>query len=47
METIDFNNPDFYLNREISMLEFNWRVLQQALDLNDKLQRMECFEKFA
>ncbi|MFW5450439.1 MAG: polyphosphate kinase 1 [Methylophagaceae bacterium] len=32
METIDFNNPDFYLNRELSMLEFNWRVLQQALD---------------
>jgi polyphosphate kinase len=32
METIDSNNPDFYLNRELSMLEFNWRVLQQALD---------------
>lgn len=32
METINFNNPDFYLNRELSMLEFNWRVLQQALD---------------
>ncbi|PHS27511.1 MAG: polyphosphate kinase 1 [Methylophaga sp.] len=32
MEEIDFNNPDLYLNRELSLLEFNWRVLQQALD---------------
>ena len=32
MDTIDLNNPDLYLNREQSLLEFNWRVLQQALD---------------
>ncbi|EMR12331.1 polyphosphate kinase [Methylophaga lonarensis MPL] len=28
----DLNSPDLYLNRELSLLEFNWRVLQQALD---------------
>lgn len=32
MEEINFNSPDLYLNRELSLLEFNWRVLQQALD---------------
>jgi len=32
MEQIDLNSPDLYLNRELSLLEFNWRVLQQALD---------------
>ncbi|HCC81753.1 MAG TPA: RNA degradosome polyphosphate kinase, partial [Methylophaga sp.] len=33
METqIDLNSFDLYLNRELSLLEFNWRVLQQALD---------------
>ncbi len=30
--TIDLDNPDLYLNRDLSLLEFNWRVLQQALD---------------
>ncbi len=34
MEEIDFNSPELYLNRELSLLEFNWRVLQQALDSN-------------
>ena len=29
---IDLTNPELYLNRELSLLEFNWRVLQQALD---------------
>lgn len=32
--TIDLNNPELYINRELSLLEFNWRVLQQALDEN-------------
>lgn len=31
-ENITLDNPDLYLNRELSLLEFNWRVLQQALD---------------
>lgn len=30
----DLNNPELYINRELSLLEFNWRVLQQALDTN-------------
>ena len=30
--TLDLANPDLYLNRDLSLLEFNWRVLQQALD---------------
>lgn len=33
METpVDLNSADFFFNRELSLLEFNWRVLQQALD---------------
>jgi polyphosphate kinase len=31
-QPIDLNNPELYINRELSLLEFNWRVLQQALD---------------
>ena len=29
---IDLTDPELYLNRDLSILEFNWRVLQQALD---------------
>ncbi|AFJ01211.1 Polyphosphate kinase [Methylophaga frappieri] len=32
--SIDLSSPELFLNREISLLEFNWRVLQQALDPN-------------
>jgi len=28
----DFKKPEYYLNRQLSLLEFNWRVLQQARD---------------
>lgn len=28
----NLHSADLYLNRELSLLEFNWRVLQQALD---------------
>ncbi|WP_414430702.1 polyphosphate kinase 1 [Alcanivorax sp. IL3] len=29
---IDLNNPDYYFNRELSLLQFNLRVLEQAMD---------------
>jgi polyphosphate kinase len=31
-QTINLKNPDYYLNREISHLKFNLRVLEQATD---------------
>ena len=32
MDLPDLKTPDFYINRELSLLEFNQRVLAQALD---------------
>jgi polyphosphate kinase len=32
IESIDLSNPDFYINRELSHLAFNQRVLAQSLD---------------
>ncbi|HKJ21589.1 MAG TPA: polyphosphate kinase 1 [Gammaproteobacteria bacterium] len=32
MDDIDLKRPDLYINRELSLLEFNWRVLDQAKD---------------
>lgn len=34
---IDLNNPDYYFNRELSLLQFNLRVLEQAMDNNHPL----------
>ncbi len=31
-DKLDLNNPDYYINRELSLLEFNRRVLAQAKD---------------
>ena len=28
----NFENPDYYLNRELGLLAFNWRVLELAQD---------------
>uniref|UniRef100_A0A7C4PJL2 Polyphosphate kinase n=1 Tax=Anaerolinea thermolimosa TaxID=229919 RepID=A0A7C4PJL2_9CHLR len=36
-ETIDLNSPSLYLNRELSLLEFQWRVLGEALDESNPL----------
>ena len=30
--SIDYKKPELYFNRQLSLLEFNWRVLQQARD---------------
>lgn len=32
MDTIDLKNPTLYINRELSLLEFNRRVIEQAKD---------------
>ncbi|BAZ94929.1 polyphosphate kinase [Thiohalobacter sp. COW1] len=37
MDTPDLNHPDLYINRELSLLQFNKRVLEQARDPNTPL----------
>jgi len=34
MDAIDLKNPELYINRELSLLQFQWRVLAQASDEN-------------
>ncbi len=34
LDSINLHNPEYYLNRELSLLEFNRRVLAQAKDKN-------------
>ena len=31
-DEIDLNDPRYYLNRELSQLDFQWRVLEEAQD---------------
>jgi polyphosphate kinase len=37
MDAINLDSPGYYLNRELSLLEFQWRVLDEARDLNNPL----------
>ena len=39
VDSIDLKLPELYINRELSLLEFNWRVLKQAQD--DKYPLLE------
>ena len=36
-QSIDFNNPELYLNRDLSILDFHLRVLEQAVDTRHPL----------
>ncbi len=42
VDLIDLNSPSLYLNRELSLLEFQWRVLDEAKDeTNPLLERVK------
>jgi polyphosphate kinase len=40
MDTFDLKQPDLYIGRELSLLEFNRRVLAQASD--PEVPLLEC-----
>ncbi len=46
--TLDLRDPKLYINRELSMLEFNYRVLEEALDPSiPLLERVKFLAIFA
>ena len=36
-KAVDFTNPAFYTNRELSWLDFNYRILDEARDRENPL----------